>query len=669
MKVRVQRSAIAAAAIAIAVAALLVYLLGSEPAVSTTGSADQAPAETDGVVTAEVLSAFDSAETGTADTPDASDAETPEGGSASLQVAPQVTDDTNVKIGDFVWSDTNEDGIQDEGEPGIPNVQVTLLKFNRLVKQDDFVAKTVTGPDGEYEFLVPSGNYVLKFFAPPRATFSGPFAERSGLKDSDVGADGRSSTISVEVDKPDLSIDAGIIEFRPSIDIQKSTNGVDADTGSGPKLDVGSTVTFTYLVTNTGNVPLTDIVVTDNKGLTVTCSRGDLVVGASKSCTASAIVIEGPYLSVGKVVAFPTGSDEDDLQPVIDEDPSNHVGVIPFVPAPSIDLETYTNGEDADEGTGPALIVGKNATFTYVVENTGNVDLINVTITDDILDGVCAIKPLAPGDRSECEAIVKVTEGQYVNVALVEALAISPKGVELETVTDEDPSHHIGVPAGPVCATNIHGPRMYSGGTVIDETPYVAAAGSTIYIVTSEPGESPDQSNEQVYVKVGHELYGPTPAGLGSLEVLVKDTGPVTILHYSEVDNDTTGSNSVEYDWCGTDLTIPPVHTCPSALSGPRMYKGGIVSWDTELNATPGSTISITTSEPGSSPDQPNEQLYVIVGDEQFGPTPNEHTTTTFEVGTGGRVVVQHYSVINLDSRGANSVEMKLCGTGLYKPK
>ena len=29
-------------------------------------------------------------------------------------------------IGDFVWEDTNGDGIQDVGEPGIEGVEVTL---------------------------------------------------------------------------------------------------------------------------------------------------------------------------------------------------------------------------------------------------------------------------------------------------------------------------------------------------------------------------------------------------------------------------------------------------------------------------------------------------------------------------------------------------------------
>ena len=36
----------------------------------------------------------------------------------------------------------------------------------------------------------------------------------------------------------------------------KLANGPDTDTPPGPHVPVGSTVTFTYVVTNTGNVPL-----------------------------------------------------------------------------------------------------------------------------------------------------------------------------------------------------------------------------------------------------------------------------------------------------------------------------------------------------------------------------------------------------------------------------
>ena len=50
----------------------------------------------------------------------------------------------------------------------------------------------------------------------------------------------------------------------PAIDIEKSTNGEDADSPPGPSVPVTSPVTWTYVVTNPGGVPLSDVVVSDN---------------------------------------------------------------------------------------------------------------------------------------------------------------------------------------------------------------------------------------------------------------------------------------------------------------------------------------------------------------------------------------------------------------------
>src|SRR5205085_2510826 len=49
----------------------------------------------------------------------------------------------------------------------------------------------------------------------------------------------------------------------PAINIVKLTNGQFAPNAPGPTVTVGSLVTFTYTVTNPGNVPISNVVVVD----------------------------------------------------------------------------------------------------------------------------------------------------------------------------------------------------------------------------------------------------------------------------------------------------------------------------------------------------------------------------------------------------------------------
>ena len=60
------------------------------------------------------------------------------------------------------------------------------------------------------------------------------------------------------------------------IDVEKATNGEDADDPPGPSIPVNATVNWTYNVTNTGLVPLFDIdLVDDINGAVSEPARGD----------------------------------------------------------------------------------------------------------------------------------------------------------------------------------------------------------------------------------------------------------------------------------------------------------------------------------------------------------------------------------------------------------
>jgi hypothetical protein len=109
---------------------------------------------------------------------------------------------------------------------------------------------------------------------------------------------------------------------EPAIEIEKSTNGVDADTAPGPDLFVGNPVLWEYVVTNTGNVPLENIDVIDDQGVTVTCPQTTLAVGQSMTCTATGTAAAGQYTNLGTATATDAYGNS-----VTDDDRSNYVGI------------------------------------------------------------------------------------------------------------------------------------------------------------------------------------------------------------------------------------------------------------------------------------------------------------------------------------------------------
>ena len=87
----------------------------------------------------------------------------------------------------------------------------------------------------------------------------------------------------------------------PAIDIEKHTNGVDADTTPGPYISVNSSVTWAYIVTNTGNVTLTDVIITDDK-LGPIGTIPSLLAGATQTLYAYGSAGAGQYANNATVV-------------------------------------------------------------------------------------------------------------------------------------------------------------------------------------------------------------------------------------------------------------------------------------------------------------------------------------------------------------------------------
>ena len=74
-----------------------------------------------------------------------------------------------ITLGNKVWEDINGNGIQDDDEPGVDGLEVTLLN----AASGDEVDTTLTAADGSYWFDgLPPGEYAVQYELPPDFVFA-----------------------------------------------------------------------------------------------------------------------------------------------------------------------------------------------------------------------------------------------------------------------------------------------------------------------------------------------------------------------------------------------------------------------------------------------------------------------------------------------------------------
>ena len=164
------------------------------------------------------------------------------------------------QIGDRVWFDSNNNGIQDAGEQGVPGVTVSLLNAANAV-----IATTVTDADGLYKFAnLADATYSVKFSNLPAGfTFSPANQGANDAVDSDAdAATGVTGTYTITGGSSNITVDAGIYSTRAALGdyvwFDANSNGIQDATEKGV---AGVTVTL-Y---NAANVTVTSAI-TDQNG-------------------------------------------------------------------------------------------------------------------------------------------------------------------------------------------------------------------------------------------------------------------------------------------------------------------------------------------------------------------------------------------------------------------
>ncbi len=122
----------------------------------------------------------------------------------------------------------------------------------------------------------------------------------------------------------------------PAIHVETYVNSEDADSPTGPQLEVGSTATFLYLVTNTGNVPLMGVLVVDDNGtpgnpaddFSPTYASGDTIVNGQLDTSETWVFFAQRPVSAGQYTSLGVAIGQDSInQLVAANDPTNYLGV------------------------------------------------------------------------------------------------------------------------------------------------------------------------------------------------------------------------------------------------------------------------------------------------------------------------------------------------------
>ncbi|WP_420914034.1 DUF7507 domain-containing protein [Arsenicicoccus dermatophilus] len=222
-----------------------------------------------------------------------------------------------------------------------------------------------------------------------------------------------------------------------TITLDKTASAI-ADTNSTGRADAGDTVTYSFVVRNTGTTTLSAVTLTDpTLGLAaVACGTGDLAPGATRTCTAYPLKLTQAQVDAGGVNNTATIAATDPKGTPVSgaDDASTSVTA-----ASGIKL-AKTAGTIVDVNGNKEQDVNDTVTYTFTITNTGNTTLSPVTLTDPMVGmdrATCGGRTsLAPGASTSCTATYALTLADLNNNGMTNtatAAGLDPTG---QTVTN-----------------------------------------------------------------------------------------------------------------------------------------------------------------------------------------------------------------------------------------
>ncbi|QNP72065.1 DUF11 domain-containing protein [Streptomyces roseirectus] len=407
---------------------------------------------------------------------------------------------------------------------------------------------------------------------------------------------------------------------RPALTVVKTSDRTD--------LVVGQTVTYSFKVTNTGNVTLKNVTPKEGtfsgtgtmSAISCPAAASSLAPGASVTCTATYVVTQadvdaGKVTNTATATGVPPGTDT----PV--ESPPSPPNTITGTQKPALTVVKTADRTD--------LVVGQTVTYSYKATNTGNVTLTNLTVDEGSFSGTgtmsaitCPANWLAPGASTTCTSTYTVTQAD--------------------------------VDAGKLTNT-----ATASGTPPNTTTPITSPPGTTTITGTPKPALTVVKSADRTNLVLGDTI---------TYSFKVTNTGNVTMRDIAVQDSDFTGTGTLSAISCPTTTLAPGASTTCTAtykvtqadvdagtLSNSATATGVPPNSTTPTNSPPSTTTVPGTQTPSLKVEKSSDRTDLVVG---------ETVTYSFKVTNTGNVTLKNVAVQEGSFSGTGSMSAISCPAG-----
>ncbi|SNT64815.1 conserved repeat domain-containing protein, partial [Streptosporangium subroseum] len=551
-------------------------------------------------------------------------------------VTTQADVDAGSIVNTAVASGTPPTGPSVTSPPSTATVTATLVPGLTVVKTASPSAVTAAGQTVTYSYLVVNtGNATLTGVAVVDTAFSGSGTPPVITCPVTTLAPQTMTTCTGTYVTTQADIDAGSVvntatasgtpPTGPAVTSAPSTATVTATLAPGLTVvktaspssvsAPGQTITYSYMVVNTGNATLTGVVVVDTvfsgSGAPpmVTCPVTTLAPQAMTTCTGTYVTTQAD-VDAGSIVNTATASGTPPTGPAVTSDPSTATVTATSSPELSLLKTAVPSAVSA---------AGRTVTYSYLVVNTGNRTLTGVAVVDTAFSGsgtpavvTCPVTTLAPQASTTCTSAYVVTQAD-VNAGSVVNTAVA-SGTP---------------PAGPA----------------------VASAPSTATVTA-------DLIPGLVLLKTA-DLSTVTAAGQTiTYSYLVTNTGNATLTGVAVVDTAFSGSG------------IPPVITCPVTTLAPQASTtctGTYVTTQADVDAGSVVNTAVASGTPPTGPAVTSAPSTATVTATSRPELSLLKTAFPSAVTVAGQTITYSYLVVNTGNAtltGVGATDTAFSGTG-----